>query len=254
MLDHLPSLACALGLAAAASFAPIAAAQAPGGPAQSTSPAQAPPAATGAAALQSADQRITELSREVEDLKALVLELREQVSRIAPTTPPAAANRAGATASATPATAAAAGATASATPATAAAAGASAGAPRVAADLLRGMTINAMLDGYYEYNFNAPIGRVNYLRAYDVSSNSFSLNQADLLVETRTRPGERQACGDAGIDLQYGQATTTLQGNPANELRPDMYRNSLPGLWHLCHSTGRRISRSISASGPARSA
>jgi len=27
------------------------------------------------------------------------------------------------------------------------------------------------------------------------------------------------------LDLQYGQATSTLQGNPANELRPDVYRN-----------------------------
>jgi hypothetical protein len=26
------------------------------------------------------------------------------------------------------------------------------------------------------------------------------------------------------LDLQYGQATSTLQGNPANELRPDVYR------------------------------
>ncbi len=79
-----------------------------------------------------------------------------------------------------------------------------------------------MLDGYYEYNLNAPLGRVNYLRAFDVSSNSFSLNQADLLLEnapTAERPyGLR-------LDLQYGQATSTLQGNPANELRPDVYRN-----------------------------
>jgi hypothetical protein len=27
------------------------------------------------------------------------------------------------------------------------------------------------------------------------------------------------------LDLQFGQATTTLQGNPANESRPDIYRN-----------------------------
>jgi hypothetical protein len=86
------------------------------------------------------------------------------------------------------------------------------------------MTINAMLDTYYEYNFNSPVGRVNYLRAYDVSSNSFSLNQADLVVESAADPAAGKRLG-MRLDLQYGQATSTLQGNPANELRPDVYRN-----------------------------
>ena len=27
------------------------------------------------------------------------------------------------------------------------------------------------------------------------------------------------------LDLQFGQATETLQGNPANEPRPEIYRN-----------------------------
>jgi hypothetical protein len=31
-----------------------------------------------------------------------------------------------------------------------------------------GATLNYYLDGYYEYNFNNPVGRVNDLRAYDV--------------------------------------------------------------------------------------
>ena len=29
----------------------------------------------------------------------------------------------------------------------------------------------------------------------------------------------------ARLDLQFGQATATLQGNPVNEPRPDIYRN-----------------------------
>ncbi|MGA8877399.1 MAG: bZIP transcription factor, partial [Candidatus Korobacteraceae bacterium] len=37
-------------------------------------------------------------------------------------------------------------------------------------DFLKGTTINAMIDTYYEYNFNQPVGRVNVLRAYDVLS------------------------------------------------------------------------------------
>ena len=97
----------------------------------------------------------------------------------------------------------------------------------------------ALLDGYYEYNTNDPIGRVNYLRAYDVSSNSFSLNQVGLILESAPDPANGKREG-MRIDLQYGQATSTLQGNPANELRPDSLPKHLPGLRHLCFSAGQR--------------
>ena len=202
-------------------------------------PSPAPAQTAAQTTAPSADERIDALSHEVQDLKALVHQLQDQLSRMsgAPAT--------GASAAATPAPALSPG-NADATPQNAAAAAvspppnapataatngtataattpaASAAPIKPGADLLNGMTINAMLDGYYEYNLNAPVGRVNYLRAYDVSSNSFSLNQADLVVEnaaTADRPyGLR-------LDLQFGQATSSLQGNPANELRPDVYRN-----------------------------
>jgi Putative beta-barrel porin-2, OmpL-like. bbp2 len=76
-----------------------------------------------------------------------------------------------------------------ATPAVGPLAGALAGA-------LAGSTINFTMDGYYGYNFNSPIGRVNLLRAYDVSSNSFSLNQADVVIENAPDPanGKRFGC------------------------------------------------------------
>lgn len=90
-------------------------------------------------------------------------------------------------------------------------------------DPLRGTTVNFLLDGYYGYNFNSPIGRVNLLRAYDVSSNSFSLNQAAVVLEHAPDPANGSRFG-ARLDLQYGQATQTLQGNPANEPRPELYR------------------------------
>ena len=86
----------------------------------------------------------------------------------------------------------------------------------------RGTTLNLGIDGYYGYNFNAPIGRVNLLRAYDVSSNSFSLNQATIMLEHLPTPAERFG---GRIDLQYGQATETLQGSASNEQRPQVYRN-----------------------------
>jgi hypothetical protein len=87
-----------------------------------------------------------------------------------------------------------------------------------------GTTINFLIDGYYSYNFNAPIGRVNRLRAYDVSSNSFSINQAGLVLENAPDPDKGKPWG-ARLDLQWGQATQTLQGNTANEPRPEIYRN-----------------------------
>ena len=92
-----------------------------------------------------------------------------------------------------------------------------------ATGLAAGTTVNLLLDTYYEYNFNAPIGRVNLLRAFDVSSNSFSLNQAALVVENAPNPDAGKRWG-ARVDLQWGQATQTLQGNAANEARPEIYR------------------------------
>jgi hypothetical protein len=95
---------------------------------------------------------------------------------------------------------------------------------RAVLDYLYDTTINIGIDGYYEYNFNAPVGRVNLLRAYDVLSNSFSLNQASVIFD---HPPDLAAGRRFGgrLDIQFGQATDTLQGNPSNEPRPDIYRN-----------------------------
>ena len=89
---------------------------------------------------------------------------------------------------------------------------------------LRETTINVSLDGYYAYNFNDPVGRVNLLRAYDVLSNEFSLNQAGLVIDHLPDAAAGHRWGGR-LDLQFGQATDTLQGNPANEPRPQIYRN-----------------------------
>lgn len=87
-----------------------------------------------------------------------------------------------------------------------------------------GATINYLIDTYYSYNFNSPIGRANLLRAYDVSSNSFSLNQADIVLDAPPDPGQDRRWG-ARLDLQFGQATQTTQGNIVNEPRPEIYRS-----------------------------
>jgi hypothetical protein len=96
--------------------------------------------------------------------------------------------------------------------------------PETPSNFLRGTSISGLLDTYYGYNFNDPIGRVNRLRAYDVLSNAFSLNQALVSVENAPDPNAGKRWG-ARLDLQFGQATATLQGNPYNEFRPQVYRN-----------------------------
>jgi len=90
-------------------------------------------------------------------------------------------------------------------------------------DFFRDTTINATLDGYYGYNFNRPVGGINLLRAYDVQSNSFSLNQAAIVIERAPNLEAGRRWG-MRLDLQYGQAIETLQGNAANEARPQVYR------------------------------
>jgi Putative beta-barrel porin-2, OmpL-like. bbp2 len=179
------------------------------------------------------DPRVPELIQEVGALKAEVRALQDQVAKLSAAAAAAASAPAPAaltrppeeppTAAAViaqapqPGQAAPAGQTSPSTPS--AKSGTS-----VAADLLKGMTINFLLDTYYEYNTDEPIGRINRLRAYDVSSNNFSLNQADIVVESAPDIADGKRWG-LRIDLQYGQATATTQGNPANELRPGLYQN-----------------------------
>jgi hypothetical protein len=92
------------------------------------------------------------------------------------------------------------------------------------ATLPGGATLNYYFDGYYEFNFNQPPGRVNYLRAYDVLSNVISINQADVVLDWQPNVSAGRRYG-VRLDLQFGQATDTLQGNPANEPRPQIYQN-----------------------------
>jgi len=166
-----------------------------------------------------AEQRIDALTQEVRELRSLVQKLEHRIDELetgssAPAPGSLASNPTPAPPPAAPATA-----TAPAGNVAAAAAPTSTG-----NGILQGTTINAMLDTYYEYNANNPIGRVNYLRAYDVSSNSFSLNQADLVLESAPDLAAGKRYG-MRLDLQFGQATETLQGSLANELRPEIWRN-----------------------------
>jgi hypothetical protein len=79
-------------------------------------------------------------------------------------------------------------------------------------------------EGYYQYNWNRPYDRVNLLRAYDTRANVFSIQQTAIVVESATDVAAGRRFG-ARVDLQFGQATETVQGSAANEPRPDVYRN-----------------------------
>lgn len=87
-----------------------------------------------------------------------------------------------------------------------------------------GTTINVNLDGYYGYNFNRPYTGISAFRAYDISSNSFAINQAGLVIERLPDPRNGRRIGGR-LDLMFGQATDTLQGSPANERRPEVFRH-----------------------------
>ncbi len=104
--------------------------------------------------------------------------------------------------------------------------------PEAVNKYVKDTSVNVYLDGYYMWNANRPAGRVNLLRAYDGTANSFSINQAGLVVE---RAADRAANKSVGyrLDLMYGQATETLQGSPYNEARPEVYRNVFQayGTW-----------------------
>ena len=98
-------------------------------------------------------------------------------------------------------------------------------------NLWRNIKFGGTFEGYYQYNWNRPPDRVLVLRAYDTRSNTFGIQQAALVfdaapdVEAGRRYGLR-------VDLQFGQAIETVQGSPANEPRPDVYRN----VWQAVRS------------------
>jgi Putative beta-barrel porin-2, OmpL-like. bbp2 len=79
-------------------------------------------------------------------------------------------------------------------------------------------------EGYYQYNWNRPYDRVNLLRAYDTRANVFSIQQTAVVIESAPDVDAGRRFG-ARVDLQFGQATETVQGGAANEPRPDVYRH-----------------------------
>ena len=79
-------------------------------------------------------------------------------------------------------------------------------------------------EGYYQYNWNHTPDRSLVLRAYDTRGNTFGMQQVALVVDAAPdiEAGRRYGLR---VDLQFGQATETVQGGAANEPRPDVYRH-----------------------------
>jgi hypothetical protein len=103
-------------------------------------------------------------------------------------------------------------------------------------DLKLGLTF----EGFYQFNWNRPFDRINLLRAYDTRANTFGIQQTALLFEFAPDvPNGRRFGGR--VDLQFGQATETVQGGPANEPRPDVYRNVWQAYGTYVFDVGRGL-------------
>lgn len=197
-------------------------------PAQQAAPQTAQQTAeqTEDARLRALEQRVERLQTELNEMKTLLAAERSHAAGSAPVQPVvvAAAPEAAAPAPAPASTAAPAVSPAVAV-STAPAAATVAAAPAPPALVLpNGSTLNLFVDTYLGYNTNQPVGRVNYLHPYDVLDDVFGLNQAGVMYELLPDLNAGRRYG-LRLDLQFGQATATLQGSNANEARPDIYRN-----------------------------
>jgi len=154
--------------------------------------------------MQAMQQRISNLETEVAELKAMIEQLQPATSLTS-----AAAVPSSTTAFADPAKATA-PAESSQTP-TADRQGVLEAQDKKNLEFLRDTTIDLAVDTYYAYNFNHPVGRVNLLRAYDVLSNEFSLNQADSFSITH-RIFLKDGAGARGSTYNSGRRQTRCRG------------------------------------------
>jgi Putative beta-barrel porin-2, OmpL-like. bbp2 len=93
-------------------------------------------------------------------------------------------------------------------------------------DPWRAVKFGATLEALYQYNWNRPPDRSVVLRAYDTRANTFSIQQVAIVMDAAPDLDAGRRYG-ARVDLQFGMATDTVQGSPANEPRPEAYRH----LW-----------------------
>lgn len=104
------------------------------------------------------------------------------------------------------------------------------------------LELGVTLEGVYQYNWNRPYDRVTLLRAYDTRANVFGLQQVAVVIASAPDVANGRRYG-ARVDLQFGQATETVQGGAANEPRPDVYRH----VWQAYGSYVFPVGRGLTA-------
>ena len=105
---------------------------------------------------------------------------------------------------------------------------------------LTNLQFGLTFEGFYQYNWNRPFDRINLLRAYDTRSNTFGIQQTALVFEFAPDIAAGRRFGGR-VDLQFGQATKTVQGGAANEPRPDVYRNVWQAYGSYVFDAGRGL-------------
>ena len=120
----------------------------------------------------------------------------------------------------------------------------------------KNVRFGATLEGYYQDDWNRPPDRVLALRAYDTRANVFSIQQAAFVIDAAPDVSAGRRYG-LRADLQFGQATETVQGSAANEPRPDVVPSPVAGLrvgtcfrWALACRRISASSRRCSATRP----
>ena len=103
-----------------------------------------------------------------------------------------------------------------------------------------GLSFGLTFEGFYQYNWNQPFDRINLLRAYDTRANTFGIQQAAVVLEYAPDVAAGRRYGGR-LDLQFGQATETVQGSSANEPRPDVYRNVWQAFGTYVFDVGRGL-------------
>ena len=105
---------------------------------------------------------------------------------------------------------------------------------------LSNLQFGLALEGFYQYNWNKPFDRINLLRAYDTRTNTFGIQQAALVFDYAPDVAAGRRFGGR-VDLQFGQATETVQGSAANEPRPNVYRNVWQAYGTYVFDAGRGV-------------
>jgi hypothetical protein len=124
---------------------------------------------------------------------------------------------------------------------------------------LGGWTFSGALEGFYEWNFNQPIDRINLLRAYATRANTFALQQVALILERAPKVDR----GDR-IGLRVPKVTWTVNYYFGQEQRDDGQPEGPNGYFRVFDTYGtytptaalsfgldvNRVSSEVTTSGP----